>query len=80
MGLAAITNDCFTLSRVSHVNCFAVNEIGPFSRLTAAVTVCWAAFLFWLFKIQPVSFFSAFFLWFCFSDASPMIHSVKTTI
>ena len=66
-----------------HVNCLPVTEFGPFRRLIAAVTLCSAAFLFWLFIFQQPLFLrwvSAFFLWFCFSDASPMIYLAKTTV
>ena len=52
MGLAAIPKGCFTLARLLHVNCLPLTEFKPFRRLTAAVTVCSAAFLFWLFKFQ----------------------------
>ena len=66
-----------------NVNCFAVNEFGPLRRLTGALKVCSAAFLFWLFKIQAASFLlelvSSFFLWFCLSDASLTIYSVEMT-
>ena len=60
------------------LNCLPVTESGPFRRLTAAVTLCSAAFLFWLFIFQQPLFLrwvSAFFLCFCFSDASPTIYS-----
>ena len=66
-----------------HVNCLPVTEFGPFRRLTAAVTLCSAAFFFWLFISQQPLFLrwvSAFFLWFCFSDASLTIYSAKTTV
>ena len=62
MGLAAIPKGCFTLARLLHVNCLPVTEFGPFRRLTAAVTVCSAAFLFWLFKSQAASFIESWFL------------------
>ena len=62
MGLAAIPKGCFTLARLLHVNCLPVTEFGPFRRLTAAVTVCWAAFLFWLFKFQAAVFLESWFL------------------
>ena len=45
-----------------HVNCFAVNEIGPFRRLTAGVRVCSTAFLFWLLKIPAASFVASWLL------------------
>ena len=62
MGLAAIPKGCFTLARLLHVNCLPVTEFGPFRRLTAAVTVCSAAFLFWLFKFQAAVFLESWFL------------------
>ena len=37
-------------------------SFGPFRRLTAAVTVCSAAFLFWLFKLQAAVFLESWFL------------------
>ena len=45
-----------------NVNCFAVNEFGPFRRLTGAVKGCLTASLIWLFKIQAASFFKSWFL------------------
>ena len=45
-----------------NVNCFAVNEFGPFRRLTGAVKGCLRASLIWLFKIQAASFFKSWFL------------------
>ena len=50
------------LSIYCNVNCLPVNESGPFRRLTTAVTVCSAAFLFWLFKYQAASFIESWFL------------------
>ena len=47
---------------IAKVNCLPVNKFGPFRRLTSAVTVCLAALLFWLFKIQAASFFESWFL------------------
>ena len=61
MGLAAIPKGCFTLARILHVNCLPVTAFGPFRRLTAAVTVCSAAFLFWLYKFQAASFLESWF-------------------
>ena len=66
-----------------HVNCLPVTKFGPFRRLPAAATLCSAGFLFWLFIFQQPLFLrwvSVFFLWFCFSDASPTIYSAKTTV
>ena len=62
MGLAAIPKGCFTLARLLHVNCLPLTEFKPFRRLTAAVTVCSAAFLFWLFKFQAAVFLESWFL------------------
>ena len=57
----------FTLARFLHVNCLPVAEFGPFRRLTAAVTVCSAAFLFWLFKFQAAVFLESWFLPFSYN-------------
>ena len=65
------------------VNCLPFAEFGPFRRLPAAVTLCLAGFLFWLFIFQQplvLRWVSAFFLRFCFSDASATIYSVKTKV
>ena len=67
MGLAAIPKGCFTLARLLHVNCLPVTEFGPFRRLTAAVTVCSAPFLFWLFKFQAAVFLESWFLPFSYN-------------
>ena len=61
MGCAAITSGCFLLVRLLHVSCFVVSLFGPFRRLTAAVAVCQATFLFWLVMIKAASFLRAGF-------------------
>lgn len=55
-GTCGYTQRLFSLARLLHVNCLPVTEFGPFRWLTAAVTLCSAAFLCCLFISQQPLF------------------------
>lgn len=52
----SLAGGCYGAARLLHVNCLPVTEFGPFRWLTAAVTLCSAAFLFCLFIFQQPLF------------------------